>query len=133
MASAAKKLLKELRKVELSSDSPADIGEMELLVLIVLSAKAGRDPKKLAKALGLSGRRVQNAWNRLREKGLIAPSEETTSDPQPICEATEAGRNIAGYALIATELADFEPELLSSLRADELKAPFPRADKPGGL
>jgi DNA-binding MarR family transcriptional regulator len=106
---------------------------MELLVLIVLSAKPSRDPTKLAKGLGLSSRRFENAWSRLRDKGLIAPSEETTSDPQPICEATEAGRNLAGYALIALELDDFEPELLQSLRAAELKAPFPRTDRPGGL
>jgi DNA-binding MarR family transcriptional regulator len=131
MASAAKQLLKELRKVELPSDAPTGIRETELLVLIVLSHKHGRDPKKLANGLGLSDRRVQKAWNRLREQDLIAPSDETSSDTQAIWRATERGRNIAGAALAAAELADFEPELLQGLRADQLKAPFARTQGPG--
>ena len=132
MAPAGKRLLRELRKAGVAAESPVDVGEMEVLVLIVLSVKPGRDPQKLAKGLGLSTRGVRDAWERLRARGLIAPRDET-ADPLPVCEATASGRRIAMDAVAAAELAAFEPDLLRSLRADELEAPFRRTDRVGGV
>ena len=129
MASLGKELLTELRKARRSAALDVELTDMELVVLAVVITKPGRDPAKLAKGLGLRAKRVAAAWSRLRDEGLIAPRDDAPADELPVYEATDAGKHLASAALMAAELADFEPDLLRSLRAHELKAPFWRPNR----
>ena len=132
MASTGKQLLRVVRRARLSDEAPEGIGPMELLILFILSSKPLRDPATLATRLGLNARRVGKAWERLQGQGHIAPQSWQADDEEPRFEATASGRTIAYDALMAAEIAGFEPEELRSLRALD-DNPLSHMNRPGGL
>ena len=121
MARPGKKLVRLLRSV----DCTDEVDEYELLILAALAMRGrpGREPRKLAKGLGLRKSRVIDAWTRLRDKGLIEPVPET-DEPEPRYQPSTAGRKLAGDALMALELSGYEPAGLKGMRESERRHPF---------
>ena len=125
-------MLRAVRRARLSDEAPEGIGPMELLILFVLSSKPKRDPKTFATGAGLNAWRVRRAWERLHREGHIVPQPEPGDDGERRFAATASGRAIIYDAMMAAEIAEFEPEQLRSLRAWEAN-PLSHMNRPGGL
>ena len=120
----ARELRKRLRPIAASMERHNKLNATELFVLVILSMRPGRDPSGLASALGMRRRPLRRAWDRLVHEGLIAPRADDESDREPVFVPTQDGKDLASEAILAAEVADFEPDHLSFLREENPKAPF---------
>lgn len=65
-----KKSLRQLTKSLRPSASDAGLTGVDMVVLVILSARSVRDPARLADQLGMRERKVQAAWSALRDRAL---------------------------------------------------------------